>query len=64
MSENFDRDLQIDTPTSGLFLALLFLLINSVCFAQKKSAAYVLPPMPVKETRQMGFIADPASFPE
>ena len=64
MSENFDRDLHIDTLTSGLFLALLLLLINSACFAQKKSIPYVLPPMPVKETRQLGFIEDPTNFPE
>lgn len=47
-----------------LFLSLLFLLMNSDSYAQKRSSEYVLPPMPVKESRQLGFIADPTGFPE
>jgi alpha-L-fucosidase len=64
MSENFDRTPGCKTFVNLLFLPFLLLLMNSGCYAQKKSADYVLPPMPVKESKQLGFITDPSTFPE
>ncbi|WP_205514453.1 alpha-L-fucosidase [Longitalea arenae] len=49
--------------SANLFFLPLLLLTNS-CSAQKRSPAYTLPPMPVKETKQLGFISDPSTFPE
>lgn len=48
---------------SFAFISLFLGLINAG-FAQKKSPAYALPPMPVTEDKQSGFIVNPADFPE
>lgn len=50
---------------NGLLLPFLFaLIVNSACTAQKRSTGYQLPPMPVKETKHLGFITNIDSFPE
>lgn len=47
----------------SFLLTVIYLLMNMGGYAQKNSA-YVLPPMPTKEDKQLGFIVNPADFPE
>jgi len=54
----------MSVKNGSLLSFLLALLMHSACTAQKRSTGYQLPPMPVKETKQLGFITNIDSFPE